>query len=278
MVIWGVALVVVQFLLFTGLAAGLAFLERQASVPGADAELISQYQDATQDLVLTPEGLAEKTALFQGSWTGITAVRLERLAQPFIGAVMFGWETLGYMLFGMAALKSGFFRGEWSVARYRKWALICLLIAVPVYAALAWLLTRDGFSVPMILATVMVGTTPFRPLMVIAYAALIIVLTRNGGALVERIAAAGRAAFTNYLGTSIVMTTLFYGYGVGLYGSMTRIELWLPVVGMWALMLLWSKPWLDRFRYGPFEWLWRSLARMRLEPMSRTPRPLAAAE
>ena len=31
---------------------------------------------------------------------------------------------------------------------------------------------------------------------------------------------------------------------------------------MWALMLLWSKPWLDRFRYGPFEWLWRSLSRM----------------
>ena len=38
---------------------------------------------------------------------------------------------------------------------------------------------------------------------------------------------------------------------------------------MWALMLLWSKPWLDRFRYGPFEWLWRSLARMRLEPMRK---------
>ena len=42
---------------------------------------------------------------------------------------------------------------------------------------------------------------------------------------------------------------------------------------MWALMLLWSKPWLDRFRYGPFEWLWRSLARMRLEPMRKRPAP-----
>ena len=38
---------------------------------------------------------------------------------------------------------------------------------------------------------------------------------------------------------------------------------------MWVLMLLWSKPWLDRFRYGPFEWLWRSLARGRLEPMRK---------
>ena len=107
--------------------------------------------------------------------------------------------------------------------------------------------------------------------MVVAIAALIILLTRRGGALVERIAAAGRAAFTNYLGTSILMTALFYGWGLGLYGTLSRIELWMPVVAMWALMLLWSKPWLDRFRYGPFEWLWRSLARGRLEPMRKAP-------
>ncbi|MDQ4086972.1 MAG: DUF418 domain-containing protein, partial [Pseudomonadota bacterium] len=87
--------------------------------------------------------------------------------------------------------------------------------------------------------------------------------------LVERIGAAGRAAFTNYLGTSILMTTLFYGYGLGLFGSMSRVELWLVVLPTWALMLLWSKPWLDRFRYGPLEWLWRSLARGRLEPIRR---------
>jgi uncharacterized protein len=36
---------------------------------------------------------------------------------------------------------------------------------------------------------------------------------------------------------------------------------------MWALMLLWSKPWLDRFAYGPFEWLWRSLARGRIQSL-----------
>jgi uncharacterized protein len=34
-------------------------------------------------------------------------------------------------------------------------------------------------------------------------------------------------------------------------------------------MLAWSKPWLDRFAYGPFEWLWRSLARRKLQPMRK---------
>jgi uncharacterized protein len=90
---------------------------------------------------------------------------------------------------------------------------------------------------------------------------------------VERIAAAGRVAFTNYLGTSILMTLLFYGYGFGLYGALSRIELWVVVIATWAVMLLWSKPWLERFSYGPLEWLWRSLSRGRAEQMRRGPAP-----
>ncbi|MFP5330649.1 MAG: DUF418 domain-containing protein, partial [Alphaproteobacteria bacterium] len=68
-------------------------------------------------------------------------------------------------------------------------------------------------------------------------------------------------------GTSILMTALFYGWGLGLYGALSRAQLYLVVFAMWALMLLWSKPWLDHYRYGPFEWLWRSLARWKLQPM-----------
>jgi uncharacterized protein len=67
------------------------------------------------------------------------------------------------------------------------------------------------------------------------------------------------------------MTTLFYGYGLGLYGTLSRVELWAVVMAMWVLMLLWSKPWLERFRYGPFEWLWRSLSRGRAERLRRPP-------
>ena len=113
------------------------------------------------------------------------------------------------------------------------------------------------------------ATVPFRPLMVVAYAALAVLAARRGGWLVARIAAAGRAAFTNYLGTSILMTGLFYGWGAGLFGRFSRIELWLVVFAMWALMLAWSKPWLERFQYGPFEWLWRTLARWQWQPMRR---------
>jgi uncharacterized protein len=87
-------------------------------------------------------------------------------------------------------------------------------------------------------------------------------------AWMQRVAAVGRAAFSNYLGTSLLMTFIFYGWGLGLYGSVGRAELYLIVPGAWALMLLWSKLWLNHFRYGPLEWLWRSLARGKLQKMA----------
>jgi uncharacterized protein len=129
----------------------------------------------------------------------------------------------------------------------------------------------------MVMGISMGATAPLRPVMIVAIAASIILLTRNGGPLVERIAAAGRAAFTNYLGTSLLMTTLFYGYGLGWFGTLGRAQLWLVVLPMWALMLLWSKPWLDRFEYGPMEWLWRSLSRGSAQKLRRPASPLPAA-
>ena len=84
-----------------------------------------------------------------------------------------------------------------------------------------------------------------------------------------RVAAAGRAAFSNYLGTSIIMTTIFYGYGIGLFGEVSRSGLWMFVIGAWVIMLSWSEPWLKRFHYGPLEWLWRSFARGEIQTFRR---------
>ena len=273
---WGVGLLLVQMLIFTGLAASTYALAEAASAPGASAATMEELQGLERQFgVLTGQALAGDLALYRGGYAEILAHRLsEQAVAPIKGLFLFGWETLAYFLFGMVALRSGFFRGSWSVGAYRKTMLIGFGIGIPAYAAIAFLVWSDGFSLPAIFAGVMAATVPFRPLMVVATAALIILLTRGGGALTERVAAAGRAAFTNYLGTSLIMTTLFYGYGGGLYGTLSRVELWLVVVAMWALMLLWSKPWLELFSYGPFEWLWRSLSRGSLQPMRK---PAAAA-
>ena len=59
---------------------------------------------------------------------------------------------------------------------------------------------------------------------------------------------------------------VFCGFGFGLYGELQRFELYYVVAGVWAFILLWSKPWLARFHYGPFEWVWRSLVMWKPQP------------
>ena len=267
---WGVALVALQFAIMAASATYAFSLSAALADPNASAATIAEWKAFTTDFAASPARLQEIVALHLGPWTGLVREQMtENLWDPLVFSLLFGPETLAYMLFGMAALKSGLLTGAWSEARYERWALVGFAITIPAYGILCWLLFADGFSITGIFTWHMAATVPLRPLMVVAYAALIIDLTRNGGWLVDRIAAAGRAAFTNYLGTSILMTALFYGWGLGLYGSLGRAELYLVVCAMWALMLLWSKPWLDRFAYGPLEWAWRSLARWEVQPIRR---------
>ena len=83
---------------------------------------------------------------------------------------------------------------------------------------------------------------------------------------------------SNYLFDSIACTTLFYGYGFGLFGHINRTGLAAIVLTFWIIQLLVSPIWLKHFRYGPAEWLWRSLTYWRLQPMrQRAEQPIAAA-
>ena len=74
-------------------------------------------------------------------------------------------------------------------------------------------------------------------------------------------------ALTNYLTHSIVCTTLFYGYGFGLFGQINRTGLAAIVLAIWIFQLIVSPIWLKYFRFGPAEWLWRSLTYWRIQPM-----------
>ncbi|HEX8193592.1 MAG TPA: DUF418 domain-containing protein [Allosphingosinicella sp.] len=270
----GIALVIVQALIFGMMTLGVGLAAWQASQPGASAEVLKSWADLQREIAMPDAaGLSASLALHDGSWMGLARHQLtQRSFDPLALLAMYGWETMAYMLFGMWGLRSGFLTGAWEDARYRKVAAIGFAVTIPVYAVLAAIIWWSGFSALAIVACGMTAPTLFRPVMVAAWAALIILLTRRGGALTGRIAAAGRAAFTNYLGTSLLMTALFYGWGLGLFGDLRRIELLIVVAAMWAVMLLWSKPWLERFQYGPFEWLWRSLARWEKQPMRRRER------
>ena len=267
----GATFILLQFLIMASFASSAQGLSAAAAQPGASAETLESWKEMTMwARVPSSTELAEQMGRALGPWSSLVQYQVtDHRWEPLIFSLTFGPETLGYMLFGMAALKNGFFAGSWSEQAYTRVAVRGFLVALPIYFVLVLVNFLAGFSPVVLLWVSMAATVLIRPFMIVAVAALIILLTDQGGWLVDRIAAAGRAAFTNYLGTSILMTGLFYGWGLGLFGELTRSQLWLVVIAMWLVMLAWSKPWLDRFEYGPLEWLWRSLARGSVQRMRR---------
>ena len=79
----------------------------------------------------------------------------------------------------------------------------------------------------------------------------------------------GRMALTNYLTHSIFFTLVFYGYGLGLHGRVSATGGLLLTIGLYFLQIPFSKWWLTRYRFGPAEWLWRSLVYGKPQPMKK---------
>ncbi|MDQ3074484.1 MAG: DUF418 domain-containing protein [Pseudomonadota bacterium] len=276
---WAIGLLTVSFLFMGAQSIGLQ-MARSDNAPPAQAEEMRPVLTEIEGFFgASAERVREDLVHYRAGYRPIMRERLEdETTKPFASLIQYGLETLGLMLIGMALFKSGMLTGHWEPKRYRRWAMRCFAVATPPLVALMIYQVRSGYDALTVFGVSLAWSMPFDIIMTIGWAALIMLVAGRyaGSRGFDRVGAAGRMAFTNYLTTSIVMTTIFYGYGLGFYGEIGRAALYLFVIGMWAAMLLWSKPWLDRFRYGPFEWAWRSLARLRLEPM-RNSAPLGGS-
>lgn len=277
LIVLGAAFLIGHMILFSGFLYAQHQAEIAAHAPGAGRAAIEAWNDGVGSIEASAEDIASDRSLHLGSYAGLVAHNLQRWTSILGTTLPFLIDTVGLMLLGMAGYKSGFLTGQWPDWRYRRLALPALAVGAAAGAATVAYDMASGFDLVGMLAAFMVVQTPFITIMAGGYAALIILLSRTMGPLARRLAATGRCAFTNYLGTSILATAVFYGWGLGLYGSVSRAQAWLLVPLVWLLMLLWSKPWLDRFNYGPFEWAWRSLSRGKVQPMRRAPAAPAVA-
>ncbi len=111
------------------------------------------------------------------------------------------------------------------------------------------------------------------PILAAGYMGVLVLLAQTGvgAALLRPLAATGRMALTNYLTQTLICTTLFYGYGCGLFGQVGALGGLLLAVVIYAVQVAWSNVWLTYIRYGPLEWVWRALTYARW-PEMRPPR------
>jgi uncharacterized protein len=273
----GVALLALKLVIGVWLYTSLVQLEEAASAPGAPLAVQEEWSNTLA--AMTPATPESQLDAYRGGYADALAARAE-VAFYIIttGHPLAVPDTLALIAIGMALFRLGFFSGAWAPRTYRRIAFWGFAVCAPLYIPLIYWNDATGFSPVTHQITEALHLSLLRPWITLAHASLIILFAQSDAArwLAERLAAAGRMAFSNYLGTSIVVTLFFNGYGLGWYGYLERWQCYLVVPVVWALILLWSKPWLSRYAYGPFEWLWRSLARGERQAFLRTATQQAA--
>ena len=270
---WAFLAFLIHFLIVLGLIASLSTWSYAAAQPDAATSVVTGYQAFVAALSDPADpAIVQDVALHRSGFDAIFGNKLAGYPGEWLRTFAFiSFDTLGFMLMGMAMLKGGFLTGRWDTDQYRRTARHCFLIGIPPMLALGAWVILSGFAPLATFGTVFAWSFPFRIPLTVGWAALIlwIAASHRNSALLARVGAAGRMALSNYLGTSLLMTALFYGWGLGLFGRVGHAVLPAFVVGGWIVMLLWSPWWLNRFAVGPVEWLWRSLARGSLQQIRR---------
>ncbi len=187
----------------------------------------------------------------------------------------FGWHVVGLFLLGMLAWRKRLFHpSPESLPKYRTamwWGLAIGVTGNVAVTALRWI-----FDPPMMPTTVpafavmMIGVVA-TPALSLGYICFVIVICQSQAvrAKLRAFAAIGRTALTNYLLQSIIGTLIFYSYGLELLGDVGPAVLLPMTVAIFAIQMLISPWWLERFRFGPVEWLWRRLTYGGPLPMRR---------
>ena len=237
-------------------------IELFAAVSIGGEAIAAQWQPAEA-------AIREQVATYRGGWLDQLSHRVsssfQRQTSGFIGQSF--WRVGGVMLLGMALYKKGVLTGERSTAFYRRLVAggvvgVGIVVAGVAYveandwsagAALYW--RQFNYVGSLLVAGGYVGLVT------------LFVRWRGEGLATRALAAVGRTAFTNYLLQTVVATTIFYGHGLGLFGSVSRVEAMGIVVAIWAVQVPLSVLWLRYFRFGPVEWVWRTLTYGEAQPM-----------
>jgi uncharacterized protein len=180
------------------------------------------------------------------------------------------WDILALFFMGMAFFKWRILTGERSKRFY--WVLLIagygIGLSLSFWSLSAFVSARFDFT--QMADRLYINFYQVRRLLVVlGHIGLVMLVFKYHLAdrLLKWLSKVGQMAFTNYLMQSIICVCIFYGFGLNWFGSLQRYQLYYIVAGIWVFQIIFSNIWLAYFRFGPFEWLWRSLTYWKMQPM-----------
>lgn len=234
-------------------------LEQPPAGPPARAEQVQKREKMRQER--TKQVIRQTVDVYgRGSLSEIFRLRARETVTQYQSLMYVGWKLMAMLLLGLWCWKKGLVRSlpeRLGLIRRTMWVSLVVGVAgnaLSLYGVLSP--TRAG---PVRALLEIVGQEIGAPALGLFYACGIVLLHRAGlgTTLLGWFAPVGRTAMSNYVLQSVVCTTLFYSYGLGLYYRTSYAVNLLLALGLFGVQVILSRAWLRRFDYGPLEWLLR---------------------
>lgn len=239
------------------------------AITGAPAPNLAGLPAGQADAVMT----ATTPIYRDGSYLEVMAANVRYYVNHHLNdtayAVVYDIGVLGLFLLGLWTARAGVLS---DVERWRPVLRRIVWVCLPLGLALSIAQATRRMGIPLDGAGYAFVSASYVGLPVMAFgyiAALSLLLTRAGKGLQPLLAPMGRMALTGYLASNLIGGFVWYGWGLGLIGQWNVGAINLLAIALSIGLCLFSALWLRRFRFGPVEWLWRSVSYGRLQPLRR---------
>jgi len=268
LIVWAIIFIILPIIIIAALV-GLINLAMQ--IPEAAEGIEAGFREQNR---IIQETIDRAMIVYStGSFSEIMRMRLTEYSMVINGVLFVFPNVMSLFLAGIVLGRKKVFKDiPNALSVLKKFFWWCLPVGVIlsttyVYSMEMTSYTSLNWHMLLMVASSLIGG----PAMMFVYLYLFTLLYHKGvfGKVTQAISKTGRMAFTNYFTQSIICTTIFYSYGLGLYG---KVNLWqgiLLAVAIYILQVIWSHHWLKHYRFGPLEWLWRSMTYRERQPMKR---------
>ena len=246
--------------------AALAVQKQKKPLTPEQEKALGEWPEMEKNFKVDSVRMNDYVGRMRGSYADVFELQLPASTGGEVNYTYHGlWDILCMMFIGMALLKMGFFSNEWSGSSYVLTLLLGYGLGIPLgyqyFHGFEQIVKDYGKYLENYTVSHQQLYDVRRVLLCMGHVSLIMLLYRSGllNWLMKALASVGQMAFTNYFMQTVFCTLFFFGYGLGYYNKLRFHQLYYVVFSIWIFQLIVSPIWLRYFRFGPFEWLWRSL-------------------
>lgn len=205
--------------------------------------------------------------IIDGSYSDLILINSTFLGISLMNIIFLVPSVLAVFLIGLYAAQKGIFNNiDAHESLINKVAAVGLGIGLPIKILTGYAVTYQSLDTAWAMLS-MLSSTIGGPLMSLGYIALFLIIARKVPAMVKILQPVGQMALTNYIMQTVIMMIIFYGFN--LFNRVDAVYFIPIVLAVFAVQIIYSHLWMKVFKFGPLEWIWRTVTYLKILPIKR---------